>query len=240
MGVVSYPETDSPADIEAARVEMFSIKARNTSANPTEPINLWNNTWLADPVIFGRYPEDGLRAYGKAVPKFTESDMKTISQPIDFYGANIYNGASCRAGEDGQPVRVPRHTGFPLTAIKWPVTPECLYWGPKFLFERYGLPVVITENGLSSNDWVSRDGRCHDPQRIDFLDRYLRELGRAIQDGVDARGYFLWSIMDNFEWAEGYKERFGIVHVDFTTQVRTLKDSAYWYRDLIAGGRLPL
>lgn len=89
---------------------------------------------------------------------------------------------------------------------------------------------------MSGVDWVSEDGRCHDPQRIDFLSRYLKELGRAIADGIDVRGYFLWSVLDNFEWAEGYKERFGIIHVDFETQTRTLKDSAYWYRDLIQAG----
>ena len=96
------------------------------------------------------------------------------------------------------------------------------------------LPVFITENGMSNTDWVHVDGQVHDPQRIDFTARYLRELGRAIHDGTDARGYFHWTLMDNFEWAEGYKQRFGLVYVDFETQQRILKDSAYWYKEVIA------
>jgi beta-glucosidase len=94
--------------------------------------------------------------------------------------------------------------------------------------------VVITENGLSCRDWISRDGRVHDPQRIDFTARYLTELAKAIEDKVPVLGYFHWSILDNFEWAEGFKQRFGLVHVDYTTQKRTLKDSALWYSEVIA------
>ena len=117
--------------------------------------------------------------------------------------------------------------------MDWKVTPEALYWGPKFLHERYGLPIVVTENGLSMPDWVSLDGAVHDPGRIDFLHRYLLALRRAAAEGVDVRGYFQWSILDNFEWAEGYKHRFGLVHVDYATQKRTPKDSAHWYREVI-------
>ena len=160
--------------------------------------------------------------------------METIHQPLDFFGANIYNGVHVRAGKGGRPEVVPEPPGHALTAFKWPVTPEALYWGPRFFYERYKLPIYITENGLSSNDWPALDGRVHDPQRIDFTTRYLRELERAVRDGVDVRGYFHWSIMDNFEWAEGFKERFGLVHVDYVTQKRTLKDSAYWYKRVIA------
>jgi len=117
--------------------------------------------------------------------------------------------------------------------MEWRVTPEALYWGPRLFFERYRLPIVVAENGMASYDWIHRDGKVHDPQRIDFLARYLSELGRAIDDGVEVKGYFLWTIMDNFEWAFGYKQRFGIIYVDFATGQRTLKDSAYWYRDVI-------
>lgn len=125
-----------------------------------------------------------------------------------------------------------RYDGFPKTAIDWPVTPEVLYWGPKFLYERYQKPIYITENGMSCHDVVSLDGKVHDPNRIDFLARYLHELKRAAEE-IDLRGYFQWSLMDNFEWAKGYSERFGLVYVDFRTQKRILKDSAYWYRDMI-------
>ena len=125
-----------------------------------------------------------------------------------------------------------RYDGFPKTAIDWPVTPEVLYWGPKFLYERYQKLIYITENGMSCHDVVSLDGKVHDPNRIDFLARYLHELKRAAEE-IDLRGYFQWSLMDNFEWAKGYSERFGLVYVDFRTQKRILKDSAYWYRDMI-------
>ena len=114
------------------------------------------------------------------------------------------------------------------------VGPDSLYWTPRFMWERYNIPLMITENGLSNPDWVGVDGQVHDPQRIDFTTRYLRAFRRVGEDGGDIRGYFHWSLLDNFEWAKGYTQRFGLVHVDFETQQRTLKDSACWYRDVIA------
>ena len=145
-----------------------------------------------------------------------------------------------RAGPDGEPVAVPLPPGHPHTHCNWKITPEVLYWGPKFLAENYRLPIVITENGLSCCDAVALDGKVHDAPRIDFLQRYLLALQRAARDGVDIRGYFHWTILDNFEWAEGYKHRFGLIHVDYSTQKRTLKDSARWYREVIRshGGNL--
>lgn len=158
--------------------------------------------------------------------------MKLISQPIDMYGQNIYNGQCVRMGKDGKPEFLKRYEGFPKTAIDWPVTPECLNWGPRFLYERYQTPIYITENGLSCHDVVSLDGKVHDPNRIDFLARYLGELKKAAT-AADIRGYFHWSLMDNFEWSKGYSERFGLIYVDYRTQQRIMKDSAYWYRDYI-------
>ena len=222
----AYPVTDSPADIEAARKKMFSCP-------PLGDRVLFNVAWWSDPVILGRYPEDGLKLYKDYLPEITEEDMKLISQPIDFYGQNVYNGKAVKAGADGKPEFVERKPGFPKTAIQWPITPECMYWGPKFLYERYGLPVVITENGMSAHDTVSLDGKVHDPNRIDFMERYMTQLERAAKDGADIQGYFAWSFMDNFEWACGYAERFGLVYVDYETQQRIPKDSAFWYRDWI-------
>lgn len=189
-------------------------------------------TWWSDPVLLGKYPEEGLAKYEPYLPKITEEDMRLISQPIDIYGQNIYNGYCVRMGEDGRSETVSRYEGFPKTAIDWPVTPECLYWGPKFLYERYQKPIYITENGLSCHDVISLDGKVHDPNRIDFLARYLHELKKAAGE-IDLRGYFQWSLMDNFEWAKGYSERFGLVYVDYPTQKRILKDSAYWYQKII-------
>lgn len=223
VGSVFYPATESAADIEAAREVTHSVKGDN----------FWNNAWFADPAILGHYPEAGLQAYGKNVPAFKAADLEIICQPMDFYGVNIYTGTPVKAGPDGKPLPIWFSPGHPHTHFSWKIVPESLYWGPRFLAERYKLPIVITENGLSCTDNVSLDGRVHDPQRADFLQRYLLALQRAVRDGIDVRGYFHWSIMDNFEWAEGYKHRFGLVHVDYETQRRTLKDSALWYREVI-------
>ena len=220
-----YPASDKAEDVEAARQVMFGI--------PEDSNWTWNVSWWSDPVLLGNYPEEGLRRFHHELPEITKDDMKLISQPIDMYGQNIYNGWAVKMGQDGKPESVPRYDGFPLTATGWPITPECLYWGPKFLYERYHKPIYITENGISCNDVVSLDGGIHDQGRIDFEQRYLEQLHRAIQDGVDVKGYFYWSFMDNYEWTEGYKQRFGLVYVDYRTGERILKDSAKWYRELI-------
>ena len=159
--------------------------------------------------------------------------MKLINQPLDFMGQNIYNGYWIRAGKNGEPEYVDRTPGFPKNACNWPVTPECLYWGVKFIYERYHMPIYITENGMDCHDNISPDGLVHDPNRIDFLDAYLSQLQKAVDEGCDVRGYFLWTFMDNFEWTYGYGERFGIVYVDFNTQKRIAKDSAFWYQKIM-------
>jgi len=222
-GVTAIPATDDPKDIEAARSYMFSVINKNC----------WNNTWFSDPIFMGKYPEDGIKLFEKDLPEIADGDMETICQPLDLYAFNNYEAPTVRATADGHPETVGYPDGPPLTTMEWRVTPEALYWGPRLFFERYRLPIVVAENGMASYDWIHRDGKVHDPQRIDFLARYLSELGRAIDDGVEVKGYFLWTIMDNFEWAFGYKQRFGIIYVDFATGQRTLKDSAYWYRDVI-------
>jgi len=221
---VAVPATDSPEDIRAAR-EIFAADTKQ----------VWmNNSWWTDPVVFGRYPEGGLERVAKAASFIAGSDMQTISQPLDFLGLNVYFGEQYRSGPDGTPEKVPFASGHERTGFDWPVVPESIYWAAKFYAERYRLPIIITENGMSRRDAVAGDGTVRDPQRIDFLRRYLRELKRALADSIDVRGYFLWSLMDNFEWAAGFRERFGIVYVDYQTQERTLKDSALWYREVIA------
>lgn len=223
---VAYPATDSKEDIEAAKKVYFGFY------NPIDNWT-WNVAWFSDPVFLGSYPKEGLEKYKEYLPKITKEDMELIHQPIDFMGQNIYNGYPVRAGADGEPEFVSREPGFAKTAANWPVTPEAFYWGVRFLSERYHLPLYITENGMSCHDNVSRDGRVHDPNRIQFLDEYLSALCRANDDGADVRGYFLWTFLDNFEWDKGYNERFGIVYVDFATQKRIVKDSAYWYQKVI-------
>ncbi|MCC5822501.1 MAG: beta-glucosidase [Planctomycetes bacterium] len=225
VGNLKSPASDAPADVEAARAETFRVPEKGWT---------FNYTWYCDPMLRGHYPEDGLRLFGDDAPEASEEDMRTIHQPMDFFGVNIYSSDLVDAGPDGQPRTVQRGPGYPMTMFRWPVQPDALYWGPRFLQERYKLPVVITENGLASMDWVHADGKIHDPGRIDFLTRYLHQLRRAIDDGVDVRGYFQWSIMDNFEWAEGYALRFGLVYMDYQTGERIPKDSYHWYRSVIA------
>lgn len=222
---VYYPASEKKEDVEAARKKFFEC--------PDLDNWTWNVSWWSDPVLLGKYPEDGLKKYESYLPAITQDDLKLINQPLDFYGQNIYNGQMVKADENGNPTIAKRYPGFPKTAIQWPVTPECLRWGPKFLYERYKKPIYITENGQSCQDSISLDGKVHDPQRIDFTHRYLRELKKAAEEGVDVRGYFHWSLMDNFEWACGYSERFGMIYVDYESQKRIIKDSGYWYRDTI-------
>lgn len=223
---MAYPATDSPEDIEAARKTLFGFH---------QPMDnwTWNVAWFNDPVFLGKYPEEGLKKFAEYLPEITDEDMKLISQPLDFMGQNIYNGYMMRQGEDGEPEYVDREAGAAKTAAGWPVTPECFYYGVKFLYERYHLPLYITENGMSCHDDVSLDGRVHDPNRQNFLDLYISALQRANDDGADVRGYFLWTFLDNYEWDKGYTERFGIVYVDFKTQKRIVKDSAFWYQKII-------
>ena len=189
-------------------------------------------SWWSDPVILGHYPAcpEKLSAILKTIVK--PGDLELISQKLDFYGQNIYQGTLVR--REGTSYRKSFFPcGHPKTAIGWKVTPEVLYYIPRMLYERYHLPILITEYGMSCHDVLSLDGRVHDPNRIDYLTRYLREMDRAIQEGVAIEGYFHWSLMDNFEWANGYNERFGFIYVDYTTGKRILKDSAYWYADVI-------
>jgi beta-glucosidase len=223
-GVLCYPDSDTPEDIKAARQITLSVF----------PGTVWNNCWLGDAVVFGHYPEEGLKVYGSAVPNYPASDFKIIHQPVDFYGCNIFLATRIKADANGNPVEVHLPAGYPDTHHLWKQTPEVLYWGPKFLSENYKLPIIVTENGMSNCDAVGLDGRVHDPGRIEFMTRYLLQLRRAIRNGVDVRGYFTWSLMDCFEWVEGYKHRFGLIHVDYETQKRTPKDSAYWYKEVIS------
>lgn len=225
-GTTCYPATESEADIEAARKKMFECPSLSRGL-------MWNVSWWSDPVILGKYPEDGLKMYKDFLPEITDEDMHLINQPLDFYGNNIYNGQEIRADQNGNPERVSHKVGLGKTAIQWPITPEALRWGPRFYYERYKLPFFITENGMSAHDVVSFDGKVHDPNRIDFLHRYLLELEKATDDGIDVRGYFQWSLMDNFEWAKGYTDRFGLVYIDYETGERIPKDSAYWYKNWI-------
>jgi beta-glucosidase len=218
-----FDETSS-ADLSAAKELMFGVRARTA----------WTNTWWMDPVFLGKYPEDSLTLYGKDAPTPHARDLDIISQPVDFFGVNIYQGQYVRAGSDGKPEEVAPPVGAKLTAFEWYVTPEAMYWGPKLFHERYGKPIVITENGISCRDWVSLDGQVHDAQRIDFTHRHLLQAARALGAGVPLQAYFHWSFIDNFEWAHAYKHRFGLIYCDYENgNQRTIKDSGRWYAEVI-------
>lgn len=220
----AIPVVEDAATIAAARQMQWTI---------VRPNLIWNGaTWL-DPMLKGSYPDGVLQLWGNLLP-IQAGDMETIAQPLDFIGLNIYQGYYASVKADGTPTPVQEHPGHPRTNMDWKVTPGALYWSPKYMYERYGLPIYITENGLGSMDWVSVDGAVHDTGRIDFMHRYLAEFKRAGADGVPIAGYFHWSVLDNYEWAEGYRKRFGMIYVDYVTQQRILKDSALWYREVIA------
>lgn len=224
-GTPAIPASNSKADIDAAREEYFDVPKDGWT---------WNVSWWSDPVILCTYPKhtEMFARLEKFLPSNYEEDLKIISQPIDFYCQNIYNGYMVKAGKNGREY-IPNSVGTPMTTMQWPVTPAALYWGPRFLYERYGLPIIISENGMACPDMISGDGKVHDQSRICFMEQYLKELERAIDDGVDVVGYMYWSLMDNFEWGHGYRPRFGLIHVDYQTQKRTPKDSYYWYREFI-------
>lgn len=213
---VAYDETE--AGIEKARNEMFDIEKGFSMAA----------SWWADPMVLGKAPK-----YLNEI--LTKEELKFISQPLDYFGYNVYfannYNADAKAPDLGW-------AGMPRTQTGWAITPKVLYWSPKFLYERYKLPILITENGMSNLDFVMRDGKVHDPQRIDYMYRYLSELHKAIEEGIPVIGYTAWSIMDNFEWAEGFEPRFGLIYVDYRTLERIPKDSFYWYQSVIKNGGL--
>ena len=228
----TWPASDSPEDVEAA--------------------GLYDNliNWLfADPVILGEYPP-GL---GEAMPGPVAEDLAIISTPLDWFGLNHYapalvgapTGDPDTAATDGIPLPPglpfePRPLeDYPKTDFGWPVVPAAFGEILRTMKARYGdrlPPIYITENGCAINDGPV-DGVVTDQRRIDYLDGYLRSLQEAIADGIDVRGYFQWSLLDNFEWSVGYSQRFGLVHVDFETQQRTPKASYHWYRNLITKSR---
>lgn len=190
-------------------------------------------SWYNDPVCLGTYPADGLERFGKYLPEGWEQDMELICQPLDWLGHNLYTGVHADVSEEGQVSVRPNPVGFAQTQYGWTIYPECMYWGPRNLYERYHLPVFVTENGMACHDFVALDGEVHDPNRIDYTNRYLLELKRAAEDGIDIRGYFHWSLLDNYEWASGFSLRFGLIYVDYQTCKRTPKDSFWWYQKVI-------
>jgi beta-glucosidase len=218
---------DNPADIDAARI-----------------IDGLHNRIFLDPLVHGHYPLDVLEIVRRFSPDLAwlqEGDEAIINAPIDLLGVNYYAPAYVSA-RPGQPAsgENPGSEGIafrapvgPVTDMGWQIEPEALTRLLVRLQKDYGVPLLITENGAAYPDGPSSSGEIADDNRIAYLDGHLRACHDALLQGVDLRGYFVWSLMDNYEWAEGYAKRFGIVHVDYTTQQRTPKNSAKWYAGVI-------
>lgn len=226
------PLTDSAADLDAAR-----------------RIDAVGNRIFLDPVFHGRLPEDLVRDTAEVTDWafVQDGDLEVISTPIDSLGINYYSPTVVGAGSSESPspwAGAEEHVRFlpapgPRTAMDWPVDADGLYeLLTRLRDDLPGVPLVITENGAAYDDYADPSGEVHDPERVEYLRAHLSAVHRAIGAGADVRGYFLWSLLDNFEWAYGYSKRFGVVHVDFATQRRTFKDSARWYGDVIARGGL--
>lgn len=213
--------------------EPYSDKQEDIDA--CKRASAWFLEWFFDPVFKGSYPKfmvDWFREKG-AEPKIKEGDMEIINQPIDFLGINYYTGSVSRYAEDGLFNHERVDTGYQKTDIGWNIYPEGFYKVLTYIKDNYGqIPIYITENGSCYND-EPVDGEVKDVGRINYLKQHLVALERSMQAGVNIKGYLTWSLLDNFEWAEGYTMRFGIVHVNYRTLERTKKDSFYWYKQTI-------
>jgi beta-glucosidase len=189
----------------------------------------------------GKYTDGYLQRLGADAPEFTAEEMRVISTPTDFQGINCYTAEPVRAADSAKGYEVMANpASYPHMASPWlTIGPEALYWGPKLAAETLGIKeIYITENGCSADDVVAADGQVYDTDRVMYLNAYLTQLQRAASEGVPVKGYFLWSLLDNYEWADGYSKRFGITYVDFATQKRTPKLSSKFYGNLITRGGL--
>lgn len=218
-----YPATDSAEDEEAvAKVDGFT------------------NRWFLDPVLRGSYPDDMLEQFGDAAPDVEAGDWEIITRPTDFLGINTYNPQYAKADPDAPGGVTAITPDGEKTAMDWIVEPQGLEDLLVRVQRDYDPPAIyITENGAAYTDPTPVNGRVADPERISYVRRHLLAAHRAIEQGVNLRGYFVWSLLDNFEWAEGYEKRFGITHVDYETQARTIKDSGRFYAGVIEANSVP-
>ncbi|MEP7293060.1 MAG: GH1 family beta-glucosidase [Chloroflexota bacterium] len=213
------PATDKPADMEA-----------------TVFYDGWFNRWYLDPLFRGQYPADMLAAYAPFMPDVQPGDMETIAAPIDFLGVNYYSRAVIEASGNAMIPFQGTHPEGEYTEMDWEVYPRSLYTLLKRIQSDYNpAAIYITENGAAFKDELTPDGKVHDDRRTAYFEGHLEAVQHAVDDGVPVKGYFAWSLMDNFEWAEGYTKRFGLYYVDYETLQRYLKDSGAYYASVAAG-----
>ncbi len=206
------PATDSPADIAAAELAWQT-----------------NEAIFPDAIFKAQYPPLVYELVGENMPKIQAGDFALASQKLDFFGLNSYSRSVISA--DG---RLDNISGSEYTEMGWEICAPALRRLLNRIHKDYRLPpIYITENGAAFKDEISADGKIHDPRRLDYLKNHFIQTRLAMQDGVDVRGYFVWSLLDNFEWAHGFSKRFGLVHVDYDSQKRTIKDSGEWYAEVI-------
>ncbi len=219
---LKVPETVN--DVDAARCATFAVG--DTILDNT--VTFW------DPLVFGRYDERIVDKFGINLSFIQPGDMEYICCRPDFMGCNVYCGERV-ANMDGKPVAaIPSlNASYGDMGGDFIGTADCMYWGIRYMYERYKLPIYITENGCSLAEWKTREGTIDDEMRNDYIHRYFSYLWKAREEGVDICGYYVWSLMDNFEWSSGFTRRFGLVYVDFETGERTKKRSFYGYKEMI-------
>jgi beta-glucosidase len=217
---VCVPVFDSPEHVRAAETATREL-----------------NSGFLGVILEGKYTDGFLAYFGKDAPKFTADELKIISSKNDFVGLNIYTPNYVAASDTKPGWKVlPFPTSFPRMISDWlRIGPEAIYWAPRLTAKIWNIEnIYISENGTSGEDKIAADGKIYDLDRIMYLRNYLAQLQRATAEGVPVRGYFLWSLMDNFEWIHGFEERFGVYRVDYETQARVPKLSASFFRDVVA------
>jgi beta-glucosidase len=230
---------DAIAAMRTVTKAPLGVVLNHTPAFPAEPTEADRRAamiddglqirWYMDPIFRGQYPADVVEHLGQDAPRVAAGELERIRQPLDFLGVNFYSRNFISTATPR--VKAPGELGF--TDMGWEVYPQALTQHLLRITREYcPPPIYITENGMANADRVE-NGRVHDVERVDYLRRHLQALAQAIELGADVRGYFYWSLLDNFEWDSGYTKRFGLFHVDYETQARTPKDSAHWYRDLV-------
>ena len=196
----------------------------------------WEHSIFVEPVMRGHYPKKIYKVYDKKdIPAFSKNDMKIISEPMDYFATNIYFGKTCTYDKKRK-VKIYEDYKNGKTTMGWPITDDALYWGCKYLYKKYKLPIFITENGAAFKDRLSNN-KIHDIKRSKYINNYIKYLLKAKKEGIKINGYFYWSLLDNFEWFKGYEPKFGLVNVNFKNQKRTKKDSFYTYQKIIRNNK---